>query len=262
MDLARWERRTELPLAVGAALFLAAYSWIVLDPAMPQTLHRVLRAVDAATWAMFLVDYVVRVRLAKDRRHFVVHHVLDLLTVVLPLLRPLRLLRLVALLKLIDRRASRTLQGRVALYVVLTTALVLYAASLAELQAERGAPGSNIETFGTSLWWAVTTITTVGYGDHYPVTTTGRLVAVALMLSGVALLGVVTASLATWLVQRVQRPDSSSRTASGDDETEAEMMRLRTEVVELRAHLSRAVRPQGAPGNAPDAVNKVGDQLG
>lgn len=239
MDLSGWERRSELPLAAAAVLYLAAYSWMVLDPAMPEGLRQTLRAVDVATWAIFLVDYAVRVRFAPDRRRFVLHHVVDLLTVVLPLLRPLRLLRLVALLKLIDRRATRSLQGRVAIYVVLTTALVLYAASLAELQAERGTPGSNIETFGTALWWAVTTITTVGYGDHYPVTTTGRLVAVALMLSGVALLGVVTASLASGLVQRVQSPDQTEP----DDAPTSEVERLRAEVARLREELGHAGPP-------------------
>lgn len=239
MDLSGWERRSELPLAAAAVLYLAAYSWMVLDPAMPEGLRQTLRAVDVATWAIFLVDYAVRVRLAPDRRRFVLHHVVDLLTVVLPLLRPLRLLRLVALLKLIDRRATRSLQGRVAIYVVLTTALVLYAASL----AERGTPGSNIETFGTALWWAVTTITTVGYGDHYPVTTTGRLVAVALMLSGVALLGVVTASLASGLVQRVQSPDQTEPAGVAGDAPTSELERLRAEVARLREELGHAGPP-------------------
>jgi voltage-gated potassium channel len=69
--------------------------------------------------------------------------------------------------------------------------LVLFVAALAVLQAERGHPGGNIESFGDALWWAVTTVTTVGYGDRFPVTTTGRFVAGGLMLAGIALLGVV-----------------------------------------------------------------------
>ncbi len=70
------------------------------------------------------------------------------------------------------------------------------------LDAERGAEGANIVGSEDALWWAATTVTTVGYGDRFPVTGEGRLVAVALMVGGIALLGVVTASVAAWFVQR------------------------------------------------------------
>jgi voltage-gated potassium channel len=73
------------------------------------------------------------------------------------------------------------------------------------LDAERNAPGANITSFGDALWWASTTVTTVGYGDRYPVTTEGRLIAVGLILVGIGLVGAVTASVATWIVSRVQR---------------------------------------------------------
>ena len=60
---------------------------------------------------------------------------------------------------------------------------------------------SNIKSFGDAVWWAITT--TVGYGDHYPVTGLGRLVAFGLMVGGVALLGTVSATLASWLIETV-----------------------------------------------------------
>jgi voltage-gated potassium channel len=77
--------------------------------------------------------------------------------------------------------------------------------AVAVLDAERSAPGANITSFGDALWWASTTVTTVGYGDRYPVTTEGRLIAVALMVVGIGLVGAVTASVATWMVARVQQ---------------------------------------------------------
>ncbi|MBA8792910.1 voltage-gated potassium channel [Friedmanniella endophytica] len=231
-----WQRRVEWPLAVAALVFLAAYSWLVLDPGLPTTVRRTLVLLDYATWALFAIDYAMRVLLAggglRGRLSYLRHHLLDLLIVLLPVLRPLRLLRLIALLRFIDRRASKSLQGRVAVYVALSTVLVLYAGALAELAAERGAPGANIETFGTSLWWAVTTITTVGYGDVYPVTTEGRWVAAALMVAGVALLGVVTASLASWFVARVRRDEPPA-----EPTVHPEVIALRAEVRELTAEL-------------------------
>ena len=69
-----------------------------------------------------------------------------------------------------------------------------------EVDVERGAHGANITTFGDALWWAMTTVTTVGYGDQFPVTTTGRIVAAALMLVGISLLGLITATVAASFV--------------------------------------------------------------
>ena len=89
----------------------------------------------------------------------------------------------------------------------------------------RGAPGSTIETFGTALWWAITTVTTVGYGDVYPVTTQGRLVAGVLMVAGVAFLGAVTATLSSWLLCRV-RPAEEAAATGDPDPLHAEVARL------------------------------------
>ena len=71
----------------------------------------------------------------------------------------------------------------------------------AVLGAEQDSPYANITTFGDALWWSATT---VGYGDDFPVTTTGRLVAVALMLVGIACIGAITAGVAAWLVAQVE----------------------------------------------------------
>jgi voltage-gated potassium channel len=76
-------------------------------------------------------------------------------------------------------------------------------AALAVLDAERSSPNANISDFGDAIWWAVTTMTTVGYGDQYPVSGAGRLVAFGRMIGGIALLGTVTATLASWLVETV-----------------------------------------------------------
>jgi voltage-gated potassium channel len=225
----RWERGAEWPLAIAAVLFLVTYSWEILDPRLPEAVRVLFQVVDYATWAVFALDYVVRVALAEQRRRYVLRHLFDLAIVVLPLLRPLRLLRLLVLLRFIERRAATSLQGRVAAYVVVSTVLVLFTGALAVLDAERDAAGANITDFGTAIWWALTTITTVGYGDHYPITTQGRAAASVLMMGGIALIGVVTASVASWLVQRV-----SARSMSDEARSIAQ---LREEVASLTALL-------------------------
>ena len=199
----RWERRTEVPLVLLALAFLAAYAWPVLDPRLDPDLRTVLAAVSFTVWVAFAVDLGVRLWLAQDRRRYALSHWYDVALVALPLLRPLRLLRLLTLVRMLDRSASQSLAGRVLVYVCGAAALATGLGALAVLDAERGAPGANLTAFGDSLWWAATTVTTVGYGDHYPVTTEGRFVAVALMLVGIGLVGAVTASVATWILGHV-----------------------------------------------------------
>lgn len=121
------------------------------------------------------------------------------------MLRPLRLLRALAFARMLNRTAVRGLAGRVMTYVVGTALAACGLGALAVLDAERGAPDANITTFGDALWWAATTVTTVGYGDRYPVTSTGRVIAVALMVVGIAVVGSVTAAVAAWLVANVER---------------------------------------------------------
>jgi voltage-gated potassium channel len=160
--------------------------------------------------------------------------------VALPLFRPLRLLRLVTLLSVLHRTIGETLRGRVVTYVAGSAALLVFVGALAVLDVEQSAPDAKIVTFGDALWWGITTITTVGYGDMYPVTPIGRLVAAALMMSGIAVLGVVTASIASWLVQRVE--DTAETVAEAVEEPVrvevaelvAEIAALRREVAELK----------------------------
>lgn len=232
----RWEARAETPLTVAALAFLVAYAIPIAWPAVPGGAHRLCDAVIAATWIGLGVDYLVRLTLAPAKWRFVGHNLLDLATIALPLLRPLRLLRLVALLSVLNRAGAHTLRGRVVTYVLGGSALLLLTAALAVTEAERGRPGTTIVNLGDGFWWAFTTMSTVGYGDLYPVTTTGRAVAVALMLGGVALLGTVTATLASWLIERV-----AAQTETEEAATRAQVEALSDEVRALR--VAMAVRP-------------------
>lgn len=109
------------------------------------------------------------------------------------------------------------MRGRVGFYVTGSMTLLLFVGALAVLDAERTAPGSSIQSFGEALWWSLVTVSTVGYGDFYPVTTTGRLVGAGLMVAGIALLGVVTASVATWFIDKVREIDTDADAATRRD---------------------------------------------
>ena len=202
MDQARWEKIVQWPLLVASVFFLISYTWRVLaDLAGPS--DAVSAAVLLTAWLVFVVDYLINLALAPERGRWFITHLFDLAVVFLPALRPLRLLRLVTLLPMFQRTPGQAVRSRVGLYLVGASSLLIWMGSLAVLDAERAAPGANIRTLGDSLWWAFVTVSTVGYGDYFPVTGAGRLVAVALMLGGVTLVGVITATLASWIIDRI-----------------------------------------------------------
>lgn len=201
----RWEHRTNIPLLLLALAFLVAYAWPVVQPDLEPSFRQFFTALSWTVWAAFGLDFVVRLVLADQPLRYAASHWYDVALIALPMLRPLRLLRLLALARVLNRSAAGSLVGRVATYVSGTALMTMVLAAIAILDAEREAAGANITTLGDALWWSVTTVTTVGYGDYFPVTTQGRFIAAGLMLVGIALVGAVTASVATWMVSKVQQ---------------------------------------------------------
>jgi voltage-gated potassium channel len=232
---ARWERRTQRPLLALAVVFALAYAVPIVDNPANPLLTAVCTAAEWVVWGAFAVDYLMRLALSRRRREFVRTHWMDLCAVVLPLLQPLRLLRLVSTLLLVGRRARMAPQIRLTTYVVGSVIGLLMFGSLAVLSVERDSPNGNIRTLGDAVWWSFTTMTTVGYGDHAPTTGLGRMIAVGLMLSGIALLGVVTANIAAWFIARFEKDDVEERR-----QTEA-IAALTEEVRLLRAEVARLV---------------------
>ncbi len=194
-----------------------ALAWLpVLVIPMVSTLHGgvavTFDALDYLVWAAFAVEYGVKLWVANDRRRFVKHHLLDLLVVAVPVLRPLRLARLFRLVRLGRvvlvlggslRRTRAALAHHGLQYVLLAVTVIVFAGAGIEVTLERHSSGSGaIHNFGDALWWAVVTVTTVGYGDKLPQTGGGKFVAVGLMLTGIGLVGVLTATVASYFVQQ------------------------------------------------------------
>ena len=225
--LDRYDRRTDWPLAVVALTFLGLYSVRVL--LQPQ--GGFAKAIDVAlvaVYCIFVLDYLARLYLAQARGRWFLTHLWELPVILNPFFRPLRLLSLAVVVTSLQQAVGHTIRGRVIVYTACGASIVVYAAALAILDVEGNNPDAKIRTLGDALWWASTTVTTVGYGDLHPVTGPGRLVAVALMVGGITLLGLVTATLASWIVERVAEEDTANEAA-----TRAQIEELREEIRRL-----------------------------
>ena len=229
MNEADWRRRTEIPLMIASFAYLIAYSWRVIGD-LSGPAHAIATAVVAGTWAMFIIDYLVRLIMAERRMAWFRTHLADLAFALIPVLRLVRMLRVLTLLPGVRSTAGDRLRVRIMVYGVGATVILIYVASLAVLEAERQAPDADITSFGIALWWACVTVTTTGYGDYIPVTGAGRVVGAALMFGGVALAGIVTASLASWVLER-----ASGGSEQHEPATSAQMRMLMAKVDALTA---------------------------
>jgi voltage-gated potassium channel len=251
--LKRFERTAEIPMLVMSLLFMAALVTPVIDTHLSSGWRHAIAVTSTVIWAIFVAEYLVRFALASRKLHFVGHNVLDLVVVAVPVLRPLRLARVArvarfarvsALAGSVARQSRSRVHIDVAVQVVSVAALIVFVGAVGILDVERKAPGSNIHTFADALWWALSTVTTVGYGDRYPVTGQGRLIAAAVMLTGIAVLGVVTAAVAGWFVenlQSIQREESADATRT--EQLEARLTELLQRLARVEAHLGSDADP-------------------
>lgn len=154
--LAAWERSTEVPLLLLAIAFLAAWAWPVIDRGLSRDVRSYLGSVSWTVWGAFACDFAVRLTLAGEQRAaYARKHWYDIALICLPLLRPLRLLRLITLLRVIDRAGSSR-ANRALTYVLGASVLAVTVGAIAVLDAEERNPGANIKTIGDALWWACT----------------------------------------------------------------------------------------------------------
>jgi len=214
-----FERLVELPMLVLAFLMvplLLAPELFKLSPELKETFF----VLDAFIWAAFALELVIKTYLSEKRGEYLVRHWYDVLIVVVPFLRPLRIVRSIRLLRLLRgarllsfamhfvHSAQKVVDRHGIKYALLAGALLYFAAAGLALLFERD--GGNIRTLDDALWWAAATITTVGYGDRFPITTEGRAIAVFLMFLGISLFSLVTASVAALFVLPEQQKEEAT----------------------------------------------------
>ena len=154
-------------------------------------------ALDYFIWALFAIDLIIKVAISPHRLAYLRRHWLEVLVVVVPFLRPLRILRIF----IFGSRAWVGMKRLVNIDFILVYGIGLVIIAATVVASVEGGEGASIHSFADALWWAVVTITTVGYGDMVPVTMVGRAIAFILMLGGIAFFSGVTANLASFMIK-------------------------------------------------------------
>ena len=191
-------------LTVLALTFLFAFSYPAFTDSISESTENILGVIQWVCWVAFAIDLLFGLVTSENKVLYLKRHPLEIASVLLPFLRPLRLMRVISFGGLALQKIAVGRQFAITLKVAITTVFVAYIAAVQITITERAVEGSNIKNFADGLWWAITTVTTVGYGDRYPTTTEGRLLAVMLMFMGISLVGVITASVAAWFVKMSQ----------------------------------------------------------
>ena len=188
---------------------------------LPPEVSELLQDIDLFICIFFLADFCIRFHYAPSKRRFMRWGWVDLIASI-PAIEPLRigrmlrLLRLIRLLRLLlahghgnyfSRLLRRNRRQGAFVIATMVAVVMLISSSIAILEAERSSPEANIKTAEDALWWAYSTITTVGYGDRHPVTTAGRLVGAALMTVGVSLFATLAGFIGSYFVQPHDKPD-------------------------------------------------------
>ena len=192
---------------------LAAELLVPLDPAT----RRLLARVDHGVCAVFLLDFFVHLALAPSKKKFLRSGWIDLLSSIPEIgwLRWGRVFRVFRILRALrsfqavgEHFRTERAQGTFFAVGLLSLIAVMFA-TISVFAFERNEPTANIRTGGDALWWAFATITTIGYGDHYPVTFAGRAVAVMLVVFGLSFFGTFTAYVATFFLEKTQLKEES-----------------------------------------------------
>lgn len=187
-------------LTVLALCFLVAYSYPAFKLNMSTSEQVTIEVVQWVCWFAFASDLIYGFWKASDRKYYLKHHPLEIVAVFLPFFRPLRLMRVISFGSLAIQKIAVGRQLAITLKVFISTFFIAYISAIQITVIERNVPGSNIKDIGDGLWWAFTTLT-VAYGDTYPTTTQGRFLSLLIITMGVSLIGVITASIASWFVE-------------------------------------------------------------
>lgn len=244
----RYHRLIQYPLFLFGLMFLTGFITL-LDPESSPESIRVGQWLVTVSWLVFAADFFIGLALSQSWRKYIRTHLTQAIAIIFP---PLRILLLGRIFKMLAEGAKDKFGERVRAYALYVTTLILFFDSFLVVLVERNAPGSNIRTVGDALWWGTETVSTVGYGDFYPVTTAGRILAVVLFVNGIALLAIVTAILSARVLGQGQVPSATI------NDLDARLARIEERLTDLHTSVQPPV-VLAAAGSGPAPAGEAGD---
>ncbi len=221
--LARIEGLTEFPLLLLAAAMIP----LLVGPlfwGLSEGQESLFYTLDVVIWAIFATEFAIRLAIAPQRAAYIKANWIDVVIVALPFFRPLRIVRLLVYTTRVVTGARQLLGVR---HLLVHAVILVMVAATVVTTVETG-PTAEITSFPDALWWAIVTVTTVGYGDIVPVSTAGRAMGYILVLGGVGIFGALTANFASFLVREQAAAESIN------SQLLAEIRALREELAESR----------------------------
>ena len=200
--LEKVESFTEFPLLILAALMIPLLAGPLFWELTAQQ-ESLFFTLDVMIWAIFAGEFAIRLAIAPRRVAFIRANWIDLVIVALPFFRPLRIVRLLVYTTRLVTGARQLLGVR---HLLVHAVLLVMVAATVVTTVETG-PNAQITSFPDALWWAIVTVTTVGYGDFVPVSSAGRAMGYILVLGGVGIFGALTANFASFLVREQTATD-------------------------------------------------------
>jgi voltage-gated potassium channel len=250
----RIERVTKYPLVLlGVAWLVVAIAVLTKD--LNGSASTFLVGSLFVLWAIALVEYAVRLVITPDRRGYLKRRWVEPATVLVPPLQGWHLVGMEKMSLLVyegELRAETILKHHSLFRVLIAAAGTLFVGSWLVLLFEENAKGSNIHSYPEALWWAIVTVTTVGYGDRYPVSAGGRAVAVVLMLVGIGLIGVLTATVASVFVK--EHTDANKEVfKKGHDELGQQLSVISDRLADVERRLGATAADMASVDAAADA---------
>jgi voltage-gated potassium channel len=194
--LHRIERLTELPLLILSFVMIPLLVGPLLWKLSPSG-ESLFLTIDWFIWAVFAIDLAIKLVVSPHRLSYLKRHWLEVLVVVVPFFRPLRIIRVF----IFGSRAWIGTRRLVNIDFLLVYGIGLIIIAATVVASVEGGESASIQSFPDALWWAMATITTVGYGDVVPISAVGRAMGYILMLGGIAFFSGITANLASFLVR-------------------------------------------------------------
>ena len=253
---------------VGLAVVFLVVLLLPLSASLTATERTTLWGASVVISVLFGIEYAIRLYLTEERLSWFKSHILDLLVVAVPFLRPFRLIRVAAILLSASKRAGAAAVRQVLLYVAVLAAIVMCVGAVIVYHYERNIRGSGIHSLGAAFWWAFTTVSTVGTNTASPVTTVGRVVGVVLIFTGLAVVGCITAAVAAAFVNAVRgKPahDQIAETHANQQELSEKIdllsetiTKLHEDLTAVRRHLGES-RANGSQASGAEEVARANE---